>query len=122
MVMTTRRNLNADLTQAVGAGMCCAWTPGRTPGALALVMERIDELDVSDALEAMGYDQSVTVEQEPCGSRRRMELLGPDSPGEFVYEFQPVERGQFGEQAKLAAEMAVWIYERGPNPHLESEV
>lgn len=85
-----RRNLNATMDPVIDRGMCCQWRPGYRPSAGYLAYERLLDLAISDALEDAGFDQTVVVQQ--IGEMRRMELYGPDSPGEFVMEWQPVER------------------------------
>ena len=75
--------------------MSCRWIPGYIPAAAQKAWERILDLPISDALEADDFDQTVTVRQivDDDGTViREMELLGPDSPAEFVIRVNPVFR------------------------------
>lgn len=93
-MVETERNLNATMDPVIGRGMCCRWEPGYRPTSGYLAWERILDLATSDALEEAGFDQTVTVRQ--VGDVREMELLGPDSPGEYVITIHPVERDDEG--------------------------
>lgn len=111
------RDLNADLTAVMGEGTWCAWQPGIIPTSGRLLWSRLLDLLISDALEEAGFDRTAVVTQEPCGSRRRLELWGPDSPAEWSWEFEPVKRENTVESMKAARKrvlkMRTWILERG---------
>ena len=109
-----RKNLNANPDLLLGQGICCFWEPGYIPNDGSLAWERILELAFSDTLEECGFDQTVTIMQ--FGDKRSLELLGPDSPGELVFEYTPVKRDgsleSMEEQRLLAIRMIEWVQER----------
>lgn len=72
----------------VGPGACCSWKPGYRPSARRKVAEAFYDLSLIETCRAWGFHRPHFWQD---GTTRYLELLGPDSPAEYVYTMDTAE-------------------------------
>lgn len=71
-----------------GWGAACAWKPGWKPAGQRRFCEQALGMFVKDTIHQAGFPEW-TWRQE--GDTRTIELLGPDSPADYIYTIQTVD-------------------------------
>lgn len=95
-----------------GVGGACAWVPGERPTTRRGFAESALEMLIAETCAEFGFQMWWRQD----GDQRSLELLGPDSPGEYVFSFDRRECADVSVQ-ELARRIYWWIVERGKEYH-----
>ena len=91
-----------------GLGATCTWQPGTRPTAQRVMAENVMELLIAETCERYGFQMFWRED----GDTRTLELLGPDSPGEYVYTLHKRDLID-GTVQDIARDLYWWITARG---------
>jgi hypothetical protein len=101
-----------------GPGSRCIWIPGRKYSFRQRLHESVNATVVQDELNRAGFFKAkFTRSPDDTERTARLELFGPDSPADFVYEYtliHPDENDDGGhfQVDEETRNMVYWVWER----------